>query len=52
MGESAPEWKALHMTLYEISLPEAKEAEDPNGMRRALKEVLSSMEQFILECFR
>jgi hypothetical protein len=46
MGESAPEWKALHMTLYEISLPEAKEAEDPNGMRRALKEVLSSMEQF------
>lgn len=46
MGESAPEWKALHMTLFEISLPEAKESEDPNGMRRSLKEVLSSMEQF------
>ena len=46
MGDSAPEWKALHMTLFEISLPESKESEDPNGMRRALKEVLSSMEQF------
>ena len=46
MGDRAPEWKALHMTLFEISLPESKESEDPNGMRRALKEVLSSMEQF------
>lgn len=46
MGETAPEWKALHMTLFEISLPEAKESEDPNGMKRALKEILSSMEQF------
>ncbi len=46
IGEREPEWKALHMTLYEISLPESKEVEDPNGMKRALKEVLSSMEQF------
>lgn len=46
MTDSAPEWKALHMTLFEIALPESKEQEDPNGMKRALKEVLSSMEQF------
>lgn len=34
-------WKALHMTLYEVTLPERGDDKE-----RALKEVLSSMEQF------
>lgn len=42
MNEKAPEFKALHMTLYEITLPE-KTDEDK---QQALKEVISSMEQF------
>lgn len=46
ISDSAPEWKSLHMTLFEISLPESKEQDDPGAMRRSLKEVLSSMEQF------
>jgi hypothetical protein len=41
--EKQPVWKALHMTLYEVQLPEAKDLkENP----RPLKELLSSMEQF------
>lgn len=39
--EKGPLWKALHMTLYEVSLPFA----DKDGRERPLKEVLSSMEQ-------
>ncbi len=46
MSESAPEWKALHMTLFEVALPESKEGEEQGGMRKTLKELLSSMEQF------
>ncbi len=41
--EGQPEWKALHMTLYEVSLPEAASEE---GRTRTLKELISSMEQF------
>lgn len=38
-------WKALHMTLYEITLPEAPEGqEDERG--KQFKELTSSMEQF------
>ena len=42
MNEKTPEFKALHMTLYEITLPEKTD----EGKVEALKEVLSSMEQF------
>lgn len=42
MPEKSPEFKALHMTLYEVTLPE-KTGEEKE---RALKEVISSMEQF------
>jgi hypothetical protein len=42
MSEKGPEWKALHMTLFEITLPEKTDEEK----ERALKEVISSMEQF------
>lgn len=42
MNEKAPEFKALHMTLYEITLPEKTDEEK----QQALKEVISSMEQF------
>ncbi len=42
LGEKTPEFKALNMTLYEITLPEKTD----DGKERALKEVLSSMEQF------
>jgi hypothetical protein len=42
LSEKTPEFKALNMTLYEVTLPE--KADD--GKERALKEVLSSMEQF------
>jgi len=37
------EWRALHMTLYEVSLPGTK---DKNEAEKPLKELLSSMEQF------
>lgn len=43
LKEGAPLWRALHMTLYEITLPETREEETK---QRALKELLSSMEQF------
>ncbi len=42
MNEKAPEFKALHMTLYEVTLPEKSDEEK----ERALKEIISSMEQF------
>ncbi len=45
ISESQPEWKALHMTLYEISLPEHK-GDDGSGRMRPLRELVSSMEQF------
>ena len=42
MGEGQPAWKALHMTLYEIALPDAVSESD----KRPLKELISAMEQF------
>lgn len=42
--EHAPDWKALHMTLYEVELPEP-EGEDKDRVK-PLKELISSMEQF------
>lgn len=44
MRENEPEWKALHMTLYEIALPEGVGGESGEG--KPLKELVSSMEQF------
>lgn len=43
LSEGQPEWRALHMTLYEIALPELGN-EETRG--RSLKELISSMEQF------
>jgi GTPase SAR1 family protein len=45
MNESAPRFKALHMTLYEIALPEPK-AETNQVREKPLKELISAMEQF------
>ena len=45
LAENQPEWKALHMTLYEISLPEHKGESDQNR-NRPLRELVSAMEQF------
>jgi len=42
--EKRPEWKALHMTLYEVTLPEPKT--DENDRAKPLKELISAMEQF------
>ncbi len=42
--EGEPLWKALHMTLLEVTLPFA--ASDAQEHQKPLKELLSSMEQF------
>ncbi len=44
LNENQPEWKALRMTLYEISLPEPEKETD--ARTKTLKELISSMEQF------
>lgn len=44
LAEKQPAWKALHMTLYEIALPELPDAGDDRA--KPLKELLSAMEQF------
>lgn len=41
--EKMPRFEALHMTLYEVALPEPKQ--DQNNRERPLKEIISSMEQ-------
>jgi hypothetical protein len=43
-SEKQPAWKALHMTLYEIALPEITGAGEERT--KPLKELLSAMEQF------
>jgi hypothetical protein len=45
VNENAPRFKALRMTLYEITLPEPK-AEAAGGREKTLKELVSAMEQF------
>jgi hypothetical protein len=45
LSENQPTWKALHMTLYEIALPEADTKDDSNRAK-PLKELISAMEQF------
>ncbi|MEK7511013.1 MAG: DUF87 domain-containing protein [Patescibacteria group bacterium] len=44
--ENEPEWKALHMTLYEVALPEASGTDEEKNRTKPLKELISSMEQF------
>lgn len=44
MDEKAPRFQALHMTLYQISLPEPKSGEADRA--KSLKELISGMEQF------
>lgn len=46
LPEGQPTWNALHMTLYEIALPETSRPEDAGGRAKTLKELVSSMEQF------
>lgn len=46
LDERAPEWKSLHMTLYEIALPELESDAQKEERGRSLKELVSSMEQF------
>jgi hypothetical protein len=43
-SEKEPAWRALHMTLYEIALPEP--GKEQEGRAKALKELISAMEQF------
>jgi hypothetical protein len=45
LGENQPDWKALHLTLYEIALPETTN-QNEESRTRTLKELISSMEQF------
>ena len=45
VSEKQPDWKALHMTLYEIALPEIGHNNEQDRTR-PLKELISSMEQF------
>lgn len=46
LDERAPEWKSLHMTLYEVALPELESDAQKEERGRSLKELVSSMEQF------
>ncbi len=46
LEEKKPEWKALHMTLYEIALPEPSAEDEQNNRVKPLKELISAMEQF------
>lgn len=43
-SEGAPSFRALHMTLYEIALPESEGSESDRN--RPFKELVSAMEQF------
>jgi len=45
LSENAPSFKALHMTLYEIALPEVSSGGN-DDRARPLKELISAMEQF------
>ncbi len=43
VDEKAPKFAALHMTLYEVALPEPEE--ETGGREKQLKELVSAMEQ-------
>jgi hypothetical protein len=44
LAENQPAWKALHLTLYEIALPEPDNGTESRA--KTLKELVSAMEQF------
>jgi hypothetical protein len=46
LNEGQPEWKALHMTMYEISLPEPNADPDKDERYKHFRELVSAMEQF------
>lgn len=46
LGENQPEWRALHMSLYEIALPEPDSDPDQDERYKHFKELVSAMEQF------
>ncbi len=46
LGENQPEWRALHMTLYEVALPEPDSDPDQDERYKHFKELVSAMEQF------
>jgi hypothetical protein len=46
LKESQPAWKALHLTLYEIALPEPSGNAGEETRSKTLKELVSAMEQF------
>lgn len=45
LGENQPEWRALHMTLYEVALPEPESDPDQDERYKHFKELVSAMEQ-------
>jgi hypothetical protein len=45
MHEGEPTWKSLHMTMYEVALPEPEADPDQDERYKHLKEHLSAMEQ-------
>ncbi len=45
-SESSPRFKALHMTLYEVLLPDSAHTDSEQKRTQTLKEIISSMEQF------
>ncbi len=45
LAEKEPRFKALHMTLYEVTLPDTK-SDDATTRNKTLKELTSAMEQF------
>jgi hypothetical protein len=45
LEEKSPRFKALHMTLYEVALPEPKGEEEQGNRARPFKELVSAMEQ-------
>lgn len=45
LSEGQPQWKSLHMTLYEISLPEPHADPDKDERYKHFKELVSAMEQ-------
>ncbi len=45
LKEKEPRFKALHMTLYEVMLPDTK-SDDTNARNKTLREITSAMEQF------
>jgi len=47
ISKGSEEWKALHMVLYEVSLP-AQTTEDKNNVNQDIEKLLASMEQFYL----